>query len=115
MIRAIRIDVNSLTHQEYWNVYESFLDLVNLGTYVGFLGWIFYWLSLVPDPLFRLGLLSKVFFVTATIAGVGALGIMIRTRNGLGNPQDRILHRFQVPYSILAPVLGLIVHLVYPV
>ncbi|GBE14087.1 MAG TPA: hypothetical protein ENH32_06640 [Proteobacteria bacterium] len=106
--------MDNLPHREYWKIFGNLIESADAGAVAGCLGWIFYWLDLVPDPLFRTHVLSEATFLVALLAGLRGMWIMVRTKNSLGTRKDRALHIAEISYAIIASLSGLTVNLVLP-
>ena len=113
-MKGEKLDVDNLTHHQYWRLFDGLLNAANVGATTACMGWIFYWLDLVPNPVFHTEILSWVFFLTSLAAGLTGTVIMILTRNRLGTKNDRLLSVLQISYSLIAAVSGIMVQIIYP-
>ena len=106
--------MDKLPHREYWKIYSRLIYAADAGAVAGCLGWIFYWLDMVPDPLFHTHAFSEITFLVALSAGLIGVWITVRTRNRLGTKKDRVRHLLEISYGIAAGLSGFIVNLTFP-
>ena len=107
-------DVHNVSKERYWKAFGRLIQLADAGVVLGVMGWVFYWMDAVPDPLFHTHHISRITFLLALLAGLYGSWIIIRKKIRLGTRRDHILHIIYLSYAILAGLLGIAANIMYP-
>jgi len=107
-------DVQTVSRERYWRTFGRLIQVADVGVVLGVMGWVFYWMDRVPDPLFHTHIISQIMFLTGLLAGLYGSWIIIRKKVRLGTRRDHVLHIIFLSYAILAGLLGLMANYMYP-
>lgn len=107
-------DVHNVSKERYWKAFGRLIQVADVGVVLGIMGWVFYWMDRVPDPLFHTHIISEVMFLTGLLAGLYGSWIIIRKKVRLGTSKDHVLHIIFLSYAILAGLLGIVANILYP-
>ena len=109
-----RIDISSLSREDYWKYFRRIIFCADTGTIVATMAWIMFWLDHIPQHVIHTHFISGFGFLAALSLGLSGAWTMVSTGNRLGAANDRLSHLVKILYTLSSSVSGIWAYWVYP-